>query len=271
MFGELQVDLNAMQLPRLLSAVRARLTFSNVTAALALFVALGGSSLAAIGGNHGSDRKVLHGCVDKRDGQLRIVSRPSGCGQSERAISFRKQGRRGPAGKPGKAGARGLAGAAGPKGDLGAAGPQGPAGPQGERGPAGATGPQGPIGPSVSASAVNNTELQYVPYLASVVGATIDAPPGTNAIVANATVSWWNEATYSSTVRCWLLLDGSEEIDFLPTSSPRSDDERPGRTSGSLALTMGFPVSPGPHRVDVSCEGGDARIVTRSITLVATG
>jgi hypothetical protein len=251
------------------------LGFANVAAALALFVALGGSSVAAVTGNHGSDRKVLHGCVGKHDGELRVVSGPSRCGKRERAISFDREGPRGPAGKTGARGAVGPAGGAGAgglQGQTGAGGPQGPAGAQGERGSQGATGAQGPIGPSVSASAVNNTQNQYVPNMASIVGTTIDAPAGTNAIVANATMSWWNEDNFNTTVSCWLLLDGSQVTDNLPTSSPRSDDERPSHVSGSLALTMRFPVAPGPHRVDESCESvGTARIVTRSITLVATG
>jgi hypothetical protein len=256
-----------MHATRLISAVRARLIFSNVTAVLALFVALGGSSLAAVAVTHGSDRETLHGCVSKHDGHLRIVSQPSRCSKRERAISFNREGVRGPAGK---SGARGAVGPAGPAGQTGAGGPQGPTGAQGERGPQGATGPQGSIGPSVSASAVN-TEEQHVPDLASVVGTTIDAPPGANAIVVNATVSWWNEETFSTTLQCWLLLDGSQDTDG-PMSSPRSDDERDSHVSGNLALSMRFPVSPGPHRVDVSCVSiGSARIVTRSITLVATG
>jgi hypothetical protein len=254
----------------LISALRARLTFSNVTAALAMFIALGGSSLAAITRHHGSDRKVLHGCVNKQDGHLRVVSRPSRCGKRERVISFNQRGRRGPAGKRGKTGATGPAGATGQTGAAGARGLRGPTGPQGERGPQGTTGPQGPIGPSASVSAINY-EQQYVPNLASVVGATIDAPAGTNAIVANATMSWWNEETFTSYVYCWLLLDGSEEIDG-PMSGPRSQDERDGNVAGNLALTMRFPVSPGPHRVDVRCESvGAARINSRAITLVATG
>ncbi|HEY6759835.1 MAG TPA: hypothetical protein VI318_10105 [Baekduia sp.] len=263
-----------MQPTHLVCAVRARLTFANVAAALALFVALGGTSLAAVTRESGS--KVLHGCVSQRDGRLRIVSRPSRCDKRERPISFNRDGQRGAAGKAGTAGAagaRGAAGAAGPAGQTGAGGAQGATGPQGERGAQGATGSQGPVGPSVSSSAVDNTTLQYVPYLASVVGTTIDVPAGADAIVATGTVTWWNEATSSRQVSCWLLLDGSQTIDFAPTSSPRSDDERDGHVSGNLALTMRFEVDPGPHRVDVSCEsaGSDARIVTRSVTLVATG
>jgi hypothetical protein len=273
-----------MQPTRLISAVRARLSFANLAAALALFVALGGSSLAAVAGSHGTDRKLLHGCVSKHDGALRVVSGPSRCGKRERAITFDREGPRGKTGARGAAGPAGPAGAVGPagpaggtsggglQGETGAGGPQGPAGAQGERGSQGATGPQGPIGPSVSAAAVNNTQEQYIRYLTSIVGTTIDAPAGTNAIVANATMSWWNEDAYDTTVSCWLLLDGSEVIDDLPTSSPRTDDERPAHMSGSLALTMRFPVSPGPHRVDESCMSvGTARVITRSITLVATG
>lgn len=56
---------------------------------------------------------VIHGCVQKRSGKLRIVSDPSKCKWWETPISWNQ------------------AGPQGPKGDKGDVGPQGPAGPQG--------------------------------------------------------------------------------------------------------------------------------------------
>jgi hypothetical protein len=100
-------------------------------ALLALFVALGATSYAAVRGIP-DDRGVFHGCVAKKGGKLRIVKSASRCTGKEFAISFSKQGPTGKTGAPGAPGVRGLQG------------PEGPQGPQGDPGPKGDTGPQGP-------------------------------------------------------------------------------------------------------------------------------
>jgi hypothetical protein len=87
---------------------RFRPTYANVTATLALFVALGGTSYAALSlpANSVGSAQVKNGSLLKKDfkaGQL-------------------------PAGKRGPAGARGAAGAAGAAGATGATGPSGAAG-----------------------------------------------------------------------------------------------------------------------------------------------
>jgi hypothetical protein len=79
---------------------------------------------------------VIYACIQKNNGQARIVSGPSNCNPSEVAVSWN------------------VVGPQGPKGDTGATGPQGPAGPIGQTGPVGPTGPAGatgavgPIGPA---------------------------------------------------------------------------------------------------------------------------
>jgi hypothetical protein len=132
-------------------------------ALLALFVALGGTSFAAVTAK-GSDSNVIIGCVGDRSGQLRVVDSARRCGSLETAISFNREGeqgktgargktgddgsngRAGAAGKDGAAGATGLTGAAGPTGADGAIGHTGATGASGAAGLNGATGPQGPIG-----------------------------------------------------------------------------------------------------------------------------
>jgi hypothetical protein len=53
-------------------------------ALLALFVALGGTSFAASrSGGAGGSNDVIHGCVGKRTGRLRIVDSPIRCGTLE--------------------------------------------------------------------------------------------------------------------------------------------------------------------------------------------
>jgi hypothetical protein len=90
---------------------------------VALFVALGGTSLAAVDAlaprNSVGSAQVINGSLQKRD-------------LAKKAVAALK----------------GNAGPAGPPGPAGTAGPQGPAGPAGASGPRGATGPQGATGPA---------------------------------------------------------------------------------------------------------------------------
>ena len=114
----------------MLLKLRARLTYANVVASLALFVALGGTSYAAltvtgknVKNNSLTGRDVRNGSLDSRD-----------LNPDTRSVL------RGPQGVPG------LPGAQGPGGAIGTEGPTGPQGPQGERGPQGLTGPAGAAG-----------------------------------------------------------------------------------------------------------------------------
>lgn len=95
-----------------------------VIAILALFVALGGSSYAAIRAASQGGR-VFHGCVDKHTGALRVVQAGSRCRKGpsgEFAIAWNQKGTPGVAGVPGAAGHAGATGATGPSGNQGPAG-----------------------------------------------------------------------------------------------------------------------------------------------------
>jgi hypothetical protein len=94
-----------------------RVSYAMATGAV--IVALGGGAfaLAATPGQG----KVLHGCVSRKTGLLRVVKSASSCRKHrELAINWNKQGQRG---------LRGIAGARGPQGAQGAKGDQGPQGP----------------------------------------------------------------------------------------------------------------------------------------------
>ena len=82
---------------------------------LALFVFM--PVLAATPGQ--SADNVLHGCVKKNNGQLRLVMRSRNCLPSEIPVSWNIVGPTGPAGPQGPQGATGPQGPAGPKGDPG--------------------------------------------------------------------------------------------------------------------------------------------------------
>ncbi|CAA9532383.1 MAG: Phage tail fiber protein [uncultured Solirubrobacteraceae bacterium] len=117
-----------------------RLSHATVVAYLALFVALSGSSYAAVKLSKGSVRathiapsavtsaKVKDGSLRSRD--FKRSDLPSGAAGSA-----------GPAGPKGDAGPKGETGA---PGERGATGPAGFTGLRGEAGPAGDTGPRGP-------------------------------------------------------------------------------------------------------------------------------
>jgi hypothetical protein len=109
-----------------------------VLAAIALFVALGGSSYAAIslGANSVKSRHIAKGQVKASDVAKNAVKSTKVADGSLVAADF-------------KAGelAAASAGPQGPKGDTGPQGPKGDTGPQGDAGPQGPAGPAGPAGP----------------------------------------------------------------------------------------------------------------------------
>ena len=96
----------------------------------------------------GQPSQVIHACVGKVTGNVRIVSASTRCLSVETAITWNTTGPAGPAGPAGSPGAAGAPGATGPAGPAGPAGSPGAAGAPGDPGPAGATGPAGPAGPA---------------------------------------------------------------------------------------------------------------------------
>jgi hypothetical protein len=114
-------------------------------ALVALFIALGGTSYAAV------DRIVsspgpLYACVTPFDHELSLTTATGVCPRGESEVSWNTVGPRGPRGPRGEHGAIGLAGPAGPTGPTGATGAAGAPGAQGPAGPLGSTGAAGPAG-----------------------------------------------------------------------------------------------------------------------------
>jgi hypothetical protein len=117
--------------------VRPRLTYANVLASLALFIALGGGSYAAL--------QVPRASVGTKQLKRNAVTSPKVKPGSLLVSDFRASQRsqlRGPAGPEGLQGPRGATGAEGPQGPRGATGPEGPEGPRGATGPAGPPAPR---------------------------------------------------------------------------------------------------------------------------------
>ena len=114
--------------------IRSRLSYANVMATVAVFIALGGSSYAAI---KITGRNVPDGTLTGKDLKNTSVKSADVSGLTSR--DFR-------AGQL-------PAGPQGPKGDAGAAGPAGPSGPQGPAGERGLPGERGEAGPLVQPEA----------------------------------------------------------------------------------------------------------------------
>jgi lamin tail-like protein/collagen triple helix repeat protein len=119
-----------------------RLPRRRVLLAALPLVLVTGVALAAQPGGRQASSAVIHACVNKKTGLVRIVA---ACRRGESSMTWNAQGARGANGAPGAAGPQGPAG---PAGAAGAAGPKGDAGAQGAAGPAGPAGPQGPAGPA---------------------------------------------------------------------------------------------------------------------------
>jgi hypothetical protein len=109
----------------MLNAFRSRLTYANVVATGALFVALGGGAYALSGVPDRSG--VYHGCADPKTGALRVVPQASSCRKArtvtrgtrrvripgESPIAWNQQGRPGVNGVNGNNGVNGSNGANG--------------------------------------------------------------------------------------------------------------------------------------------------------------
>jgi Collagen triple helix repeat (20 copies) len=117
-------------------------TYANVMATLAVFVALGGSSYAAV---TLSQNSVKSGHIGKGQVRKSDVARNAITSSHVRDGSLLAQDFKSGQLATGAGGATGPAGPAGPAGSTGPAGAAGLSGPTGAEGPAG---PQGPAGPS---------------------------------------------------------------------------------------------------------------------------
>jgi hypothetical protein len=136
--------------PRRIAAALRHPSFSASLAALALFIALDGSSFAA----------PVRALIAGKDIRPDAISTRHVKNGTLRAADFRAgELPTGAEGAPGAPGAKGEPGAAGPQGAPGVAGPAGPTGPQGpkgEKGEKGDTGPaSGPAGGALAGSYPN--------------------------------------------------------------------------------------------------------------------
>jgi hypothetical protein len=145
----------------MLSRSTARLSYANVMATAAVFVALGGSSYAAvtITGEQIQDNSVASADVRNNSVRGKDIRRGTVTSTVIRDASLLARDFMPGQLQPGSHGEPGPTGARGPEGPSGAAGPQGS---QGEPGPAGPHGPAGTAGVSgverIVGSSANNSD-----------------------------------------------------------------------------------------------------------------
>jgi Collagen triple helix repeat (20 copies) len=153
-----------------LARLRSKLTYANVIASIALFVALGGVSWAAVTlpANSVGKRQLKRSAVTSvkvANGSLTAKDFASG------QLPAGRQGAAGPTGPTGAAGERGPSGPAGPKGDSGSAGQKGEKGDPGDTGPAGPSGCDGLLCPGTDLGAGQHATITIDGILIATVAA----------------------------------------------------------------------------------------------------
>ena len=91
----------------LLKSLRGGLTYANVVATGAIFIALGGGAYAVTA--LPSANTVVFACAKKKGGALRTVKKTTRCRRGERKISWNVGGQAGPGGSQGATGSPGRA------------------------------------------------------------------------------------------------------------------------------------------------------------------
>lgn len=272
-----------------------------VVSSLALFVALGGTSYAAIAlpnnsvgsaqikprAVKGSDirasaitsTKVKAGSLlrtDFKTGELPAgAAGPEGtpglkgdAGAAGAAGTKGADGTAGVSGAPGEIGADGTAGVKGDTGAIGLTGADGAPGAKGEQGDTGATGvrgepgDRGPAGPSASATV--RASVSFGPGALTTVGSTTIAT-GAGRLTANGVVVAM--PSYTAIFACRVFVNG-EDPNYESHASGLA-----GGQYGQLVIADAVSVAAGTHTVDVRCatNGAPANYVSGKINIIATG
>lgn len=157
----------------MLERLRSGLRFANVASVLALLFAMGGGAYAFASSSGGG---VIHGCVQKRTGSLRVIFGKQKCGKSEKPIIWNRTGPQGLQGPTGSTGARGVQGAQGVQGITGAPGPFPDILPTGKT----LRGNYNIGGTAAAANALANTSISFVFQFASAPTFNYIAPGGSS-------------------------------------------------------------------------------------------
>jgi hypothetical protein len=212
--------------------IAGRLSYANVTATLAVFLALGGGALAA---------------VQLPKNSVGSAQLKAGAVTPAKLAKVTKRELEGRGGSTVPAGPAGPAGAAGPNGETGATGEQGPKGEPGERGERGEEGPRGPSDLYRETSVEGTEFLLFSGAEATIASLTV--PAGNYLVTAKETAEAFVSAT-PATLEC-RIKTGSETRDVSATTVQAG-------SNGTLSATIGLTL-PVPGSIDVVCreEGGE--------------
>ncbi len=179
----------------------------TVLGALALIVALGGASIAAIPGRDG----VMNACYSKKTGAVRLVdkAKKQKCRKGERATSWNQKGE---PGNPGPPGPKGDTGEKGEKGDPGTAGTNGADGIDGSPGQAGSSGPGLLFGTgNVTQNSTTFTSLAGA-NTTTQSGAFTPVPPGPSLTARDFSVRLRDIVAAGQTVSFALQVNGADRL-----------------------------------------------------------
>jgi hypothetical protein len=224
--------------------LRAHLTYANVMASIAVFIALGSGAYAATGSSLMSSSGTINGCVPKRGGALRVLQSGRKCPKGDAALPFNA---RGPAGTAGRAGTNGLSGASGSNGTNGANGSNGSSG--------------GP-GPTASASANVTTSVNFISTDSTVpVAQATITTTFTGRILANASLDV-QRTSGGGGVDCQLWIGPAGAFSVLTFTRISNPDNTYFTQSGTYEVTIpltGAAVKPaGTYAIEATCQTGSA-------------
>jgi hypothetical protein len=225
-----------------------RLRFSHVTivAYLALFVALGGTSFAAVQLSKGSVKK-------KHIAANAVVSKKVKNG-SLRAVDFKASEL--PAGQPG------LPGPKGDQGPPGATGAAGTPGADGVQGTPGADGVQGPPGPTASAFVSDSTDRNLT--VLTTVATTTITTGFQGRIMASASVLAQPDGGGNDQMVCAITIAGAQSAGF----EQFLDDGGVAAERGTLTLNHAVVIGPGTRTVSVLCDSSAGAMTVQHTNLI---
>jgi hypothetical protein len=201
-------------------------------ALLALFVALGGTSFAAVKSIVGRDG-VIHGCYARKSGALRIVAPSRRCKRGESKVAWNHDGR---------------------PGVRGVAGPVGPTGPTGADAPLAAVAAHASIGSSTLTAANPSVSADLVG--AGGTGRIVTSFPSRLVIHATADFSKPSaDAGLQEAVGCRIRLDSGSGFDEIGTPAdvtlPQITTNNPVHGHSSPAASADVPA--GSYDVSLTC------------------
>jgi hypothetical protein len=246
-----------------------------LVALAALFVALGGSSYAAlelprnsVGTEQLRDNAVTSPKV--RPGSLTLRDFDA----SDRSKLRGPRGRRGPRGDRGPQGDRGQMGDRGPMGPMGDRGPVGPQGDVGPRGPEGDPGPPGPPGETQATVAGGDTPPSPLVCCRPLASVTLAAPAKVlvTAYIDTVSVECMQAGGCSTHLGAYVAADGAPVPNTAYTLAAGPGESR---TVGPVTVSGIVELPAGTHEIGVG-YGADGPLVTggatpRQTTLVVLG